>query len=232
MADITYGFIYMINSICKPKMFYIGSTVNWVKRRSMHKRWLERNKHSNTILQNHVNKYGIEDLVFSVIEKFDFISKEHLLNTEQRYLDVLKPLFNISKVAGSCLGMKHGRPSPEKIEKLRRGSMGNKNFLGKKHTEEARAKISKGNKGKPKSKKHREALSRAWDIRRLTYKPSEKFINALKNRKNRKPNWNKGLTKYNDGRLMQKSINMTGKPMPNETKIKISRSLKERKKKH
>jgi predicted GIY-YIG superfamily endonuclease len=70
--------IYQIQSITKPERIYVGSSVNLIERFKEHKRTLRGEYHDNIRLQNHSNKYGIDDLVISPIEEFDFISKEHL----------------------------------------------------------------------------------------------------------------------------------------------------------
>lgn len=67
MADS--GVIYMISSIYKPYKDYIGSTVNYLSRRRAHKARLVTKTHNNPKLQNHVNKYGVADFEFRVLEK-------------------------------------------------------------------------------------------------------------------------------------------------------------------
>lgn len=95
--------IYRIQSKVNNKC-YIGSSVNWKVRISVHKKTLLRGTHHSKYMQNHVNKYGIDDLLFSLMESVDDHS---LIEREQYYIDTLKPEFNICKIAGSCLGVKH-----------------------------------------------------------------------------------------------------------------------------
>jgi group I intron endonuclease len=95
--------IYKIRSITNNKE-YIGSSVNIYKRFKDHKRLLKRNKHHSHHLQNHFNKYGEDDLEFTIIELVNDISL--LILKEQHYIDSLKPKFNICLVAGSPLGTK------------------------------------------------------------------------------------------------------------------------------
>jgi group I intron endonuclease len=102
--------IYMIQSISKPERVYIGSSVDIKNRWRQHLKTLRKGVQVNGRLQNHYNKYGIEDLTFSVVEQFEFTSKEHLLSREQYYINNLNPWFNIAKIAGSRLGI----PSPNK----------------------------------------------------------------------------------------------------------------------
>lgn len=113
--------IYKIESKIKPERIYIGSAVNIAERWCKHVGSLQKNKHENSKLQRHFNKYGKADLHFSVLLGCE---KEDLIKTEQYFIDSYNPYFNICKIAGSCLGVKH---SKEYCEKL----IGNQYRLGK-----------------------------------------------------------------------------------------------------
>ena len=92
--------IYKIeNQITKD--IYIGSSVHLTNRKSRHFKDLEKNIHHSIILQRAVNKYGIENFIFIVLENCE---KEELLIKEQHYLDTLLPLYNILTQAGNSLG--------------------------------------------------------------------------------------------------------------------------------
>lgn len=95
--------IYKIKSIINGKE-YIGSTINYRQRKIEHLKGLRYNKHGNPKLQAHYNKYGENDLIFSIVEPIMF--PELLLQREQYYLDTINPIFNICKIAGSPLGIK------------------------------------------------------------------------------------------------------------------------------
>jgi hypothetical protein len=137
--------IYKIQSLIHPDRCYIGSAVNIKQRWRGHQFLLKNNKHDNPIIQNHYNKYGKDDLQFSIIESFEFISKEHLLQREQHYLDTTEHYFNILKIAGSILGFKHSKETCDRMSILK---MGNKNMLGHHHSEESKQKISEKKLGK------------------------------------------------------------------------------------
>lgn len=108
--------IYKISSILKPKKIYIGSSVNIEKRIKTHIRLLKNLSHPNVILQNHVGKYGIEDLHFETIFECDPLS---LIKKEQNYIDELEPYFNVCKKAGNQLGVKR----TDRFKKLRSDNM-------------------------------------------------------------------------------------------------------------
>jgi len=102
--------IYKIESKVHPNRCYIGSACNLRQRQSMHLSNLRNNKHPNPKLQAHYNKYGEQDLQFSVLIN---CNKENLIITEQSFINIYKPWFNICKIAGSSLGVKRGPLSEE-----------------------------------------------------------------------------------------------------------------------
>jgi len=95
--------VYLIQSIRFPNRQYVGSAVKPRQRWQNHISDLIRNNHCNPKLQNHINKYGIEDLTFSILE---VCYAEQLIQIEQLYIDSLHPWFNLCPVAGSRLGAK------------------------------------------------------------------------------------------------------------------------------
>lgn len=103
--------IYTITSL-SGKM-YVGSAVNFKRRLSIHWFDLRIGQHHSRPLQAAYDKYGEENLNFS---KLLVCGKEDLLFYEQRALDILKPEYNVCKVAGSRLGAK---ASPETRSKQR-----------------------------------------------------------------------------------------------------------------
>lgn len=113
---------------------YIGSAINIGKRWRKHWTTLEAGKHHNHHLQNAWRKYGPTCFTFSVLE---IVGREDLLITaEQRYLGLYaqETLYNLSPTAGSLRGFKQ---SPEAVEKMRRNC-----FLGRRHTEETKRRLS------------------------------------------------------------------------------------------
>ena len=67
--------------------YYVGSSINIYRRWSMHKSWLNRNKHHNYHLQLSWNKYGQQNFDF-IIEKE--VPPETLLKVEDEYLLLAK----------------------------------------------------------------------------------------------------------------------------------------------
>lgn len=142
--------IYKIRSIVNPKKEYIGSSVDIYLRWRGHLRDLKNNKHGNSRLQNHYNKYGKTDLVFSILIGCD---KNDLISTEQFYIDAYSPFFNICKKAGSTLGRKLSEETKRKLSEINKGE--NHPKYGTRHSEETRQKISIARKGYKQSEDHR-----------------------------------------------------------------------------
>lgn len=94
--------IYMITSRSSNR-FYIGSAVNLLYRKNRHFCDLRKNRHQNKHLQRIFDKYGENDLTWSVIEIVE--DTEKLIEREQHYIDRLNPEINISKTAGNCAGL-------------------------------------------------------------------------------------------------------------------------------
>lgn len=146
--------IYQIQSKQKPERIYVGSATNIRKRWDNHKEDLRKNTHGNKRLQNHYNKYGEDDLLFSVLLGCD---REELLKYEQFFIDSLNPYFNICRIAGNRLGVKD---SEETINKRRERMIGrtpwNKGKMLPPHSEETKAKMRASNTRHFMGKKHSE----------------------------------------------------------------------------
>lgn len=144
--------IYKISSLIKPDRFYIGSTYWFQHRKWRHLRNIKLGCHPNKKIMNHADKYGVEDLIFSVIEIVE--SKNLLKDAEQRHIDLLNPWFNIQPTAFSNRGFKH--------------------------SEETKRKMSEWQKGKPKSEEIRKKLSESKKGHKWTEEQRAKFIQSRK----------------------------------------------------
>jgi group I intron endonuclease len=107
--------IYKISSITKSNRFYIGSSFDIDKRWKEHIRQLKNNCHHSAFLQRHFNKYGVDDIVFDVIEEHNSCTIAYLLSREQYFIDTLRPVFNSYLIAGSSLGYKHSKETCAKM---------------------------------------------------------------------------------------------------------------------
>lgn len=108
--------VYMIKNILNNHK-YIGSTKNFKQRLKQHLSDLRRNKHHSYHLQAAWSKYGEKHFIFQILETCEPI-KNTLMFLEQKYLD-LKPEYNISPVAYSCLGRKFSKEKRREITEKR-----------------------------------------------------------------------------------------------------------------
>jgi group I intron endonuclease len=60
-------------------------------------------------------KYGYSGFKLEIIE---YCNKDDLLNREQYYMDLLKPKYNVYKIAGSSLGYKHTEETVAKLKAI------------------------------------------------------------------------------------------------------------------
>lgn len=197
--------IYQIQSKRKPQRCYIGSAVDIKNRWNGHLSCLRKNNHHSQKLQRHFNKYGEADLQFSVLLGCE---KEYLIANEQFFIDSYKPWFNNAPLAGNCLGIKH--------------------------TEEQKKAKSKRQKGHFVSKETREKLSKAHKGRKLSPEHCRKMSEYRKG----KPSWNKGiklsikhcenLSISHKGKYLGENHPMFGKKHSDESRVKMSESLKGR----
>jgi len=117
---------------------YIGSSVNICNRFRYHKSKLIKNCHDNDHLQKVFNKYGLESFSFEIVKTVN--DKTELIKLEQHYIDTLSPKYNICKIAGSCLGVKHSKEHNLKISRNNA-----RYWKNKKRSKETKNKISTAN---------------------------------------------------------------------------------------
>jgi group I intron endonuclease len=109
--------IYQIDSKVHPERFYIGSSHDLIIRWKCHLGRLKKGKHHSKILQHHYDKYGKEDLSFSILF---YCQRDDLLKYEQILLDFFNPYLNVFKTAGSAKGMVYGQETRMSIAAFER----------------------------------------------------------------------------------------------------------------
>lgn len=168
--------IYKIQNKINSKI-YIGSSKSIRNRWKQHKWMLKRNKHYNKKLQNAWNKYGEKNFEFSILETVS--NEEDLKKKEQVFLSLVKPEYNLCKIAYRTTGYKHTAKWKEENSKR---MIGNKHTSGKKRiqTEATRKKISESLKGKRHS--------------------DESYKKAAEKKKGMIP-WNKGIPMTKEAKI-------------------------------
>lgn len=130
--------VYRLSNLTSGKT-YIGSSTNLAKRFSSYfsNNFLTReSKRTKSMIYSALLKYGYSNFKLEVLEYCD---SKVLSCKEQEYLDMLRPKYNILKIAGSSLGFRH---SPETIAKFKQ-TRKNRVF-----SEETKAKFSAANKNR------------------------------------------------------------------------------------
>jgi len=196
--------IYKIQSKVKPNRCYIGSATNLRTRKNDHFGLLRKEKHYSKKLQNHFNKYGENDLIFTVLISCE---KENLIKYEQFFIDSYNPWFNLQPIAYSWLGCHH---TEETKKKLREAN------IGKKFTEERKLKLREYHKNNPMSEETRKKMSVAHKgkARKLGFKHSEESKRKMSEfRKNKKHIglFKKGMIPWNKGKTGIYSISSLNK---------------------
>lgn len=172
--DLIYmGGIYKISSKKKPERIYIGSTKDVNLRKQFHLSQLKHKRHHSQKLQRHYDKYGANDLIFTIIISCD---ESELIEKEQFFIDVFNPYFNGCMIAGSrrnyvCseetkkkIKISKSNISEETREKLR------KSHTGLKQSPETVEKRASKNRGQKRSEE-------TCKILRKTLRPFKKGEN-------------------------------------------------------
>lgn len=180
------GYVYMITSPIG--RLYVGSALNFTKRIEHYKRYACKKQ---TKLYNSLIKYGYENHKFEIVWQGD-------ISEMYKYETLIGWGFNVLESENLNLRLpKYGdiysSVSQETRDKIGLTKIGNKNFLGKKHTEETKKKMSasKQNLSEETLEKMREAkrnLSQEtrekmskWQIgRKMSKEAIEKSSNSRK----------------------------------------------------
>lgn len=112
--------IYLLHNLVNGKQ-YVGSTIDL--RRRLYAYYSPSKLIDGRYISNSILKYGHNNftvLIVEIIEPSDNI-KTDLLNREQYYIDLLKPVLNLNPTAGSSLGFKHLDETKALLAKLRTG---------------------------------------------------------------------------------------------------------------
>lgn len=151
--------IYRWNNLITDKS-YIGSSISLGGRFSNYYSIAflkKRVKKGSSIIYNSLLKYGFNKFSLDILE---YCEPTTLIKREQYYIDVLKPEYNISKIAGSRLGTKQSEKTKqlisnasknriysdefkEKMKIIAKLRLGKKSFFfGKTHTIETKNRLS------------------------------------------------------------------------------------------
>jgi len=171
--------IYQIRCLINGKV-YIGSAIKFRVRWNLHRTNLKQGKHHSPYLQHAWNKYGSDEFAFEILEIVDDIGD--LVVAEQRHMDVAQSFrsefgYNVSRTAGSPLGIKRSQATRDKISAARTGS---------RMSEAQKAKLSEANLGKQRGPHTPEHNAKIGDAHRGRKHSDEARANMSAARKGRK----------------------------------------------
>lgn len=138
-----------IYCIRREDKFYVGQSIDILKRLYEHQRKLNNKAHSNCKLQNTLNKYQANDIDVFEFEIIELCKAEELTEKEQHWIDTLDAVkngYNICPVAESMRGAPRPPVSDETRLKLSIAQ------TGRRQSDSAKQKLSDFHIGKPKSK--------------------------------------------------------------------------------
>jgi group I intron endonuclease len=105
-----------------------------------------------------IEKYGRKNFTRATLAEFNSIEEAYIAEAEL----VTQEFVNQEDTYNISLGGRGGGiQTPEIKAKISAANKGNTYNIGRKHSEESRAKISERNKGKPKSEEHKAKMSSA-----------------------------------------------------------------------
>lgn len=190
--------VYMIG--CRHSdLVYIGSSKNLKSRFNRHKHHLLKGDHFRKLLQELSLKHGIESFYFEILEKCD---NSDLIEIEQYHFERLKSISVNSRVyVESNRGMKYPKEILEKRKEIMAKLMSegfvpfanvdrskrtgeNHPMYGKNHSDKAKEKISKANKGRTVSEEFKRKLSERMLSFKHTNRTKDILREKLKGNKN------------------------------------------------
>lgn len=116
---------------------------------------------TNLYIIRSLNKYSMNNFNLHILEYSD---SENLIMCEQKWIDLIKPEYNINPIAGSSKGYKHSSESIVKMSIL---------ATGRKHTDEVRDLMSK----------HRRGINNPFYQKKHTIETLDKLRYSARNRK-------------------------------------------------
>jgi group I intron endonuclease len=115
---------------------YVGSSINLGHRFSQYYSLAHLKKKEFSIIYRAILKHGYTKFSLDILE---YCESSLCISREQYYLDLLKPEYNICKIAGSRLGTKQSEETKIKIGIVQKGM--HNHFYEKMHTDETRKKM-------------------------------------------------------------------------------------------
>ncbi len=177
--------IYKITS--PSNKVYIGQSVNIEKRFISYKRMYVKNEKQIKLHRSFL-KYGVVNHIFEIVQE---CLEQELNNYERYYQELNDCLNNGLNCVLTKTNDKSGKVSIETLKKMSKASMGNQHWLGKKHTQETKDKMSlvkigkkftdeinksKGRKGRVSNRKGIFSEHHPRSVKVLQFDLNDKFV--------------------------------------------------------
>jgi group I intron endonuclease len=139
---------------------YVGSTTRFNIRKSQHLYELRHNSHYSKLMQSEYNTFGEDSLTFQLLSVTK--NSDNLLDEEQRWLDIIKPTYNLFLKASGCVYVSNNakEKASKRMKELwknptfrdahsgqRNWSVGHPPNLGKHLSEKTKEKLRQANLG-------------------------------------------------------------------------------------
>ncbi len=114
--------VYLITCKINNKI-YVGSARSFYKR---YCDYVQKSKHPSTPIERAIHKHGLDNFVFSILERLPSDNKTILLAREQYWIDTLQPFtstqkgYNVCTIAGSCQGVTHSVEMRQRLSATKR----------------------------------------------------------------------------------------------------------------
>ena len=137
---------------------YVGQTV-----RPLEVRIAEHKRHSNTPFDKAIQRHGIDNFVFEIIDRAETV--EELNQKEKHWIEYYSSMgengYNVCEGGDNTMGYRHREDSKQKMSLAKKTAyVGNGNpFYGKHHSEESRKKMSATRMGRVITDEWREHIS-------------------------------------------------------------------------
>lgn len=96
--------------------YYIGSAINFSRRKRQHLKMLKEKNHHSYLLQKDWKENLFEFIILENVKE-----KENLIQREQWWIDNTQSFYNICKIANSSLGIKRTKETKEKVRQANLG---------------------------------------------------------------------------------------------------------------
>lgn len=109
--------VYLWENKLNNKLYVGSGDPLYLRLSDYYQTWYLTSRNNLPIIRG-LNKYKMINFSLHILE---YTTSENVIKSEQRWIDLLRPEYNINPVAGSSKGYKHSLENIEKMKKLATG---------------------------------------------------------------------------------------------------------------